>query len=125
LVEIIRSTSGLSAEAIEAQREFYQSHPPSCLTGFRTAPADLSGHSFDGHGEILNSYWTISCPCGADQFKIHGYNAINPDYSSETLFFSVPLPWNVSLASELRCYSIQIITDMIPLSADCAPRFMA
>jgi hypothetical protein len=91
LAETHTSTSGPSADAIEAQREFYRSHPPSCLAQFHTAPADLSGYSFDGHGVILNSYWTVSCPCGGNQFKIHGYNAINPDNISKLPIFVSPI----------------------------------
>jgi hypothetical protein len=90
VAQIYTSTSGLSAQEIETQRAFYQSNPPRCLAGFEARPAELSAYRFDGHGEVLNSYWAVACPCGGDKFSIHGYSYISgaKDCDEYTVFLS-------------------------------------
>lgn len=69
-------------------RKYFFSHPPRCLNGFQTAPADLPGRIFDGHGETLNPIFQIKCSCGHAQARIDGYKWANPDFGNEEVFLS-------------------------------------
>lgn len=62
------------------QFEFYQSHPPRCLTEFHTSPAMLEEVEFDGHGqsgsteegfsETVNPIFSLACKCGGTAFNL-------------------------------------------------------
>ena len=57
----------------EEQLAFFRAHPPSSLAGLGCAPADLPDYPFDGHGEPVNSVFSISCRCSGIFFTVHGH----------------------------------------------------
>jgi hypothetical protein len=87
-----------------AYRAYFIANPPRCLAGFAIAPDELSGISFDGHGEELNTIFRLSCRCGDDRHYVLGHYWRNPDYGNQLVFLS-PIA--------LRCEACERVTELI------------
>ena len=97
-----------------SQAEYYWSHPPSCLAGFKVQPTPLHGITFDGHGEENNTVFRLSCPCGHGRSRILGHYWRNPHY--DTVVFVGPL----ALCCEACGQVTELIdTDVHGYDAEC------
>jgi hypothetical protein len=71
---------------LEEQRTFYRSHPPQALGALRSTAVDLDWR-FDGHGEPINSVFSLACPCGGGRFTatcgVDGDNNVAPPIGLE------------------------------------------
>jgi hypothetical protein len=93
-------------KSISEMLDFFQQNPPSCLNDFLATPTESKDLLFDGHGEELNSFFSIRCKeCSGDSFHVHGFNWTNPD-SGETFFIG---PVEVVCGS---CKSTHILFDI-------------
>ncbi len=72
---------------------YFYSHPPRCISAFTTTPlpSGLPEAVFDGHGEEWNPVFALSCPCGAQEFRVRGYSV---DEAGEDPLFLSPLEAN-------------------------------
>ena len=91
------SNEDSSPKDTAAQRDFFQSHPPSCLSQFRAKPAVIENHQLDGHGEEINSYWSIACNCGSQKFEARLYKVDNQENPKSKPVLVSPI--------ELKCLS--------------------
>lgn len=91
-------------EARKGLIKYFSTHPPRCLMEFVIAPAHLEGVAFDGHGEELNTIFSVSCSCGHNRHFILGHYWRNPAYKNVLVFVS-PLA--------LRCEACGEITELI------------
>jgi hypothetical protein len=53
---------------LDEQPAYYRAHPPKAIAAFRSAPIDGLDFQFDGHGEPINSIFTLACSCGGTRF---------------------------------------------------------
>jgi hypothetical protein len=79
------------APATRKMWKYLESHPPRCLTEFRSFPTKLVGATYDGHGEELNIAWGASCTCGDKSMAIRGYRWQNMDYTGQPVVFIGPI----------------------------------
>ncbi len=47
---------------------------PKCLNAFKVDSVEIENIEFDGHGEEMNSMFSIRCKCGNSIHKVFGYN---------------------------------------------------
>jgi hypothetical protein len=66
------------ADSTEEDLAYVRSHPPKCLTAFHTSPAVSTGR-LDGHGESVNSFFELQCPCGGKEHQVLCYPLVHPD----------------------------------------------
>ena len=101
--------------------EYFWTHPPRCIAGFKAQPVELPGVEFDGHPsmsdfagspyadrisapENLDIIFLLYCTCGSDRHYILGHYWRNPDYNNVLVFLS-PLA--------LRCAACGKVTELI------------
>lgn len=105
---------------------YFRGHPPECLAGFRSRSIELPGFVFGGHGsglsvedyekcrklfhapKLVNPIFALSCGCGAETFRIHGYLGANPDLGGDVMLLG-PLV--------LGCTSCRTMTDLMDTAA--------
>ena len=83
--------------------DFFEKHPPRCLSGFTATPTRLPQHKFDGHGSVAelkalgynvsgpencNPIFQVACKCAADTHYIHAYRWSNPDFNDKVVLLS-------------------------------------
>src|SRR5215468_12260547 len=68
----MRTASGGGKSQMD-QVSYFRSHPPRCIAGFTSTPVALPGVTFDGHGSLINSVFSLTCSCGSGQHLIHGF----------------------------------------------------
>ena len=66
------------AETTHEDLTYVRQHPPKCLTAFRTAAAVCTDR-LDGHGESVNSFFEVHCPCGSKEHQVLCYPLVHPE----------------------------------------------
>jgi hypothetical protein len=91
---------------IEEQLAYYRAHPPRCIAKLRPVEGPAPKFDFDGHGEILNTYFQVGCPaCGERELAITGHkfqDAEDPTLESLMSPFQLQCP---------RCQSVTTVFD--------------
>jgi hypothetical protein len=72
-------------------RKYLQSHPPRCLAGFRTGPAEQAASGNDGEGQDLDTTFRVSCTCGGESASIYGYRWENTEHPGRPAVFVGPI----------------------------------
>jgi hypothetical protein len=54
---------------LDEQLAHYRAHPPRALAYLRATAIDVDW-KFDGHGEPVNTTFTLACSCGATRFTV-------------------------------------------------------
>jgi hypothetical protein len=78
------------ADSAEDDLAYVRSHPPKCLTAFHTSPAVFTGR-LDGHGEPVNSFFEVHCPCGSKEHQVLCYPIVHPDSGDVVLVGPIAL----------------------------------
>jgi len=53
---------------LSEQLAFYRGHPPCALGDLCATAVEQIEWKFDGHGEPVNSFFELACPCGSKRF---------------------------------------------------------
>ena len=75
-------------------------HPPRCLVAFRTAAVAATGR-LDGHGESINSFFEVHCPCGSKQHQVLCFPLVHPE-SREVEFMYGPIALRLARCAAAR-----------------------
>jgi hypothetical protein len=90
-----------------SQADYFQNHPPRCISGFTVRPTELPGLEFDGHlsmsqldfgvpsgvtidaPEHINPVFALSCQCSGNRFYVHCYRWVNTDFNNLMVILSL------------------------------------
>jgi hypothetical protein len=70
------------------QTRYYQEHPPRCLEAFATQAAPPPDGTLDGHGEELNTAFSVRCSCGEAALTILGHSWREPGRHGQLILLS-------------------------------------